>query len=119
VFKVSQHSHFSIKSGSSPHAADMSSDEDEYGLYNASDSGNESPDVDDVEDDEFGMDIGLGEEQGGPSGSGTDKKEEEYQFEVLSTEQIVDYMVETIKDVNSVIQVRKEGNNHFKLHEIA
>lgn len=30
---------------------------------------------------------------------------EEYPFEVLSTEQIVQHMVETIKDVNSVIQV--------------
>lgn len=31
---------------------------------------------------------------------------EEYPFEVLSTEQIVQHMVDSIKDVNSVIQVR-------------
>lgn len=30
---------------------------------------------------------------------------EEYPFEVLSTEQIVQHMVETIREVNSVIQV--------------
>lgn len=31
---------------------------------------------------------------------------DDYPFEVLSTEQIVQYMVDSIKDVSSVIQVR-------------
>ncbi len=88
----------------------MSSDEEDYG-YDCSDSGNESPDVggDDVDDDDFGMDIGLGEEPGPSSaagGSGQDKsKEEEYQYEVLTAEQIVEHMVECIKEVNNVVEV--------------
>ena len=36
----------------------MSSDEEDYGPY--SDSGNESPEDDDVDNDDFVMDIGLG-----------------------------------------------------------
>lgn len=35
------------------------------------------------------------------------QNEEEYQYEVLSTEQIVQHMVDSIKEVNSVIQVRR------------
>ena len=49
------------------------------------------------------MDIGLGEEPG-PSRDES-KGEDDYQFEVLSTEQIVQHMVECIKEVNTVIQV--------------
>ena len=40
------------------HIGSMSSDEEDY-LYET-DSGNESPDVDDVDNDDFVMDIGLG-----------------------------------------------------------
>lgn len=40
---------------------------------------------------------------------------EEYPFEVLSTEQIVQHMVETIKDVNSVIQVSLSYMSSFSL----
>jgi ariadne-1 len=52
------------------------------------------------------MDIGIGlGEEAGPSCSRDQKSEEEYNFEVLSTDQIVQHMVESIKEVNSVIQV--------------
>ena len=52
------------------------------------------------------MDIGIGlGDEAGPSGIRDQKVEEEYHFEVLSTEQIVQHMVESIKEVNSVIQV--------------
>jgi ariadne-1 len=82
----------------------MSSDE-EYFL-DESDSGNVSPEPEDDEDEQdFGMDIGLGEEPG-PSRI-EQSSESEYPHEVLSTEQIVQHMVESIKEVNSVIQVLK------------
>ena len=42
-------------------ASVMSSDEEDYGL-DETDSGNESPDDEDVENDDFVMDIGLGKE---------------------------------------------------------
>ena len=54
----------------------------------------------------------TGEEAGGgPSGSGmggagADKREDEYQYEVLTTEQIVEFMVKELKEVQNVIQVR-------------
>ena len=52
------------------------------------------------------MDIGIGlGEEPGPSNGRDQKSEEEYHYEVLSTEQIVQHMVESIKEVNSVIQV--------------
>ena len=55
-----------------------------------------------------GMDIGIGlGEEPGPSGGRDQKSEEEYHFEVLSTDQIVQHMVESIKEVNSVIQVSR------------
>ena len=56
------------------------------------------------------MDIGIGlGDEAGPSGIRDQKVEEEYHFEVLSTEQIVQHMVESIKEVNSVIQVSSGG----------
>lgn len=80
--------------------------DDEYISYDdQSDSGNVSPEPGQEEDDDldYGVDIGLGEE---PSTSKHDpRSDEEYPFEVLSTEQIVQHMVECIKEVNSVIQV--------------
>jgi len=98
----------------------MSSDEEDYGL-DETDSGNESPEDEDVENDDFVMDIGLGEDAGGgPSGSGVgaDKREEEYQYEVLTTEQIVEFMVKELKEVQNVIQIPTTTVrillNHFK-----
>lgn len=42
----------------------------------------------------------------GGSGLGPGQDEEDYRFEVLTTEQILQHMVECIKEVNEVIQVR-------------
>ena len=44
-------------------------------------------------------------EEAGPSGSGADKRDEEYQYEILTTEQIVEFMVKELKEVQNVIQV--------------
>ena len=78
----------------------MSSDEDLY-----EDSGNESPDIDDDhDDDEFGSDIGLGEEPG-PSDRHDGGHDDDFSYEVLSTEQIVQHMVDCISEVTNVIQV--------------
>ncbi len=45
-------------------------------------------------------------------GPAADRYEEEYHFEVLTTEQIVEHMVESIKDVNNVIQVRRPEDEY-------
>jgi len=97
----------------------MDSDDDLYDddLYDdCTDSGNESPfQEDSADDDEFGMDPGFDEEQ--PGGS-SQKIEDEYYFEVFSTEDIVAHMVESIKEVNSVTQIPTTTIrillNHFK-----
>lgn len=95
----------------------MSSD-DEY-LFGESDSGNVSPEPEEDEDEsDFGMDIGIGlGEEPGPSRQ-EQKSDDEYSHEVLSTEQIVQHMVECIKEVNSVIQIPTTTVrillNHFK-----
>jgi hypothetical protein len=111
----------------------MSSDDEDY-LYDddSDDSGNESTVNQDEDDDndDFGMDIGLGEEASGSGGggggglmmmvSGADKKgsDHAHPYEVLSTEQIVEHMVDCIKEVNSVIQIPTTTVrillNHFK-----
>ena len=62
-------------------------------------------DADDDEQEDFDVDMGLGEEAGGPSGSGAQRLDDEYVFEVLSTEKIVQNMVDIIKEVNSVMEV--------------
>jgi len=107
----------------------MSSDEDYLFDEDDVDSGNESPEQSDDEED-WGMDIGLGDEQG-PSGSieghsrggrsgdaGGRGDPDDYYYEVLSTEQIVQHMVDTIAEVNNVIQIPPTTVrillNHFK-----
>ena len=114
----------------------MDSDDDYYDdgdLYD--DSGNESPAPEDGSEDEenFIMDAGFEDE---PSGSSSQKIEEEYHFEVdsaqgtrlssliscpfqvLSTEDIVSHMVENIKEVSSITQIPTTTIrillNHFK-----
>ena len=62
-------------------------------------------DADDDEKEDFDIDMGLGEEAGGPGGSGARQQDEEYVFEVLTTEKIVQNMVDIIKEVNSVMEV--------------
>ena len=64
-------------------------------------------DDDDPEKEDYDIDMGLGEEAGGGSAgpSGSRQQDEEYVFEVLSTEKIVQNMVDIIKEVNSVMEV--------------
>jgi ariadne-1 len=92
----------------------MESDDDYDGLYEATDSGNVSPEEEDSDEMEDDMDIGLGEEPG----NSEDKTEEEYYFEVLTTDEIVNHMVESIKEVNNVIEIPittvRILLNHFK-----
>jgi len=94
----------------------MDSDDD-YDLYDdCTDSGNESSDGAESEDDaDFGMDPGFIDQEQGPS---SQKIEDEYYFEVLSTEDIVAHMVESIKEVNNVTQIPTTTIrillNHFK-----
>ena len=91
--------------------------DDEF-FYDDSDSGNVSPESDQDDDDDFiGVDdVGLGDE---PSSSRSDARaEDDFPFEVLSTEKIVEHMVDCIKEVNNVIQIPTTTVrillNHFK-----
>lgn len=70
-------------------------DSEEETLYDDVDSGNESS-GDDVD---FAMEI----ESGNPRERAADI--DEYPFEVLSTEEIVQHMVDSIKEVNTVVEV--------------
>ncbi len=94
------------------HLDDNDSDDEEEDEEDDDDYYDEEEDED--EDDGIGMDIG----EPGPSGGADRHQEEEYSFEILSTEQIVDHMVASIKDVNSVIQIPATTVrillNHFK-----
>ena len=65
--------------------------------YDDVDSGNESS-GDDVD---FAMEI----ESENPSERATDV--DNYPFEVLSTEEIVQHMIDSIKEVNTVVEVRE------------
>lgn len=96
----------------------MSSDEDFY-----EDSGNESPYIDEDED-EFGEGFGSEAEEPGPSGSGHGRHgpeataDDDFEHEVLSTEQIVQHMVDSISAVTEVVQLPPTTVrillNHFK-----
>ncbi|XP_017778087.1 PREDICTED: E3 ubiquitin-protein ligase arih1-like [Nicrophorus vespilloides] len=66
--------------------------EEEY-MYE--DSGNETS----------GDDVDFGVEADGCSHTNIQAYEEEYQFEVLSTEAIVQHMIDCIRDVNTVVQI--------------
>jgi len=90
--------------------------DDEY-IFDDSDSGNVSPEPDDDDDDYIGVDdVGLGEEPG--SSRSDPRAEDDFLFEVLSTEKIVEHMVDCIKEVNNVIQIPTTTVrillNHFK-----
>lgn len=70
------------------------------GLFNLSDSGNESSDE---EDD--GLSVALDAE---PMTSSVKERmdiDEEFPFEVLTTEKIVEHMIDCIREVNTVVQV--------------
>lgn len=70
----------------------MESDEDTFD--NNVDSGNVSSD-----DDDFGMEVDINNSKERQS------EPEVYPFEVLTTEQIVQHMVDSIKEVNTVVEV--------------
>lgn len=55
----------------------------------------------------------CGDTGGGGHGPGDDD-EEDYRFEVLTAEQILQHMVECIREVNEVIQVRTEGGSRTR-----
>ena len=81
----------------------MSDIDDDFLSY-GSDSGNECDADSDIESIDDIYDDVIGEE---PTTSRSDQKtEDDYPVEVLSTEQIVQDMVNSIKEVNHVIQVR-------------
>lgn len=73
-------------------------DSDEETLYDDVDSGNESS-GDDVD---FAMEVETNNPRERPADV------DEYPFEVLSTEEIVQHMVDSIKDVNTVVEVKKK-----------
>ena len=70
-------------------------DSEEETLYDDNDSGNESSGDD--------IDIAMEIEANNPRERSNDI--DEYPFEVLSTEQIVQHMVDCIKEVNMVVEV--------------
>jgi len=89
--------------------------DDEFLSY-GSDSGNEYDADSDIESVDDIYDDVIGEE---PTTSRSDQKtEDDYPYEVLSTEQIVQDMVNSIKEVNHVIQIPTTTVrillNHFK-----
>jgi len=89
--------------------------DDEFDFNDSDYSGNISLESDDDPNDDF-EDPGYGEESG-PSREGA-SHEDDYPFEVLSTEHIVDHMVDCIREVNTVIQIPTTTVrillNHFK-----
>lgn len=94
--------------------------DDEFICFDDSDSGNVSPEPeqDDEDDLDYGVDLGLGDEPGTSRNDQRSGADEDYPFEVLSTEKIVEHMVDCIKDVNNVIQIPTTTVrillNHFK-----
>lgn len=83
-------------------------DSEEETLYDEGDSGNESS-GDDVD---FAMEI----EAGNPRERTNDA--DDYPFLVLTTEEIVQHMVDSIKDVNTVVEVCfiKINNHNYKFN---
>ena len=61
----------------------------------------EEEEGDDDDNDDF-VDIGMDSE---PSSAKHRNEDDEFPFEVLTTEQIVRHMVDCIKEVNTVVQV--------------
>lgn len=74
----------------------MDSDEDTFDNDNV-DSGNVSSGDDG--DDDFAMEVDA------PSSRDRQMEPEEYQYEVLTTDQIVQHMTDCINDVNGVVDV--------------
>ena len=81
-------------------------DSDDDMLYDE-DSGNEIGDAVEEEEDEDFVDMGME-----PEPSTQEKHEgEDYPFEALTADHIVQHMVDCIREVNSVIQVLKNWSN--------
>jgi len=84
---------------------------DEF-LYDE-ESGNDNDEMED-DDDEFGMEM----EEQEPSSSQNKRDVEEFPYQVLTAEQIVHHMVDTIKDVNAIVEIPATTTrillNHFK-----
>lgn len=81
----------------------MESDEDTYDNENV-DSGNVSSG-----DDDFAMEVDINNSKDRQS------EPEEYPFEVLTTDQIVQHMVDNIKEVNAVVEVSFGRRHHHSL----
>lgn len=85
----------------------MDSDPESDDDHVDSDSGNETSDG---EDAGMQLDVGHGQERGADT-------EDKYQFEVLTTEQIVQHMSQCMEEVNNVIQqpatITRILLNHF------
>ncbi|KAI9586105.1 E3 ubiquitin-protein ligase ariadne-1-like [Glossina fuscipes] len=87
----------------------MDSDEDSFAMDNV-DSGNVSSGDDN--DDDFALEVDM------PSSHECQTEAEEYQYEVLTTEEIVQHQRETIDEVNNVLKLSSTITrillNHFK-----
>ncbi|GAA6087209.1 E3 ubiquitin-protein ligase arih1l isoform X1 [Tachysurus ichikawai] len=93
-------------------------DEEECSEDSAADEDDDALDLGEVELVEpvvAGGDQDGGEDTGG-GGLGAGRDEEDYRYEVLTAEQILQHMVECIREVNEVIQVAAfylcPSNNH-------
>lgn len=73
----------------------MDSDEESFDNENV-DSGNVSSG-----DDDFAMEVDMN------SSKDRQSEQDEYPYEVLTTEEIVQHMVDCIRDVNTVVEVRR------------
>ncbi|XP_055854750.1 E3 ubiquitin-protein ligase ariadne-1 isoform X1 [Episyrphus balteatus] len=87
----------------------MDSDDDVFDNDNV-DSGNVSSGDD--EDDDFAMEVDV------PNSKERQQEPEEYQYEVLTTDQIVQHMIDCINDVNVVVNLPRTITrillNHYK-----
>ena len=81
-------------------------DSEEEFLYD-DESENEMED----DDDEFGMEM----EDPEPSSTQNKRDVEDFSFEVLTAEQIVHHMVDTIKEVNAIVEVFISIHFQFEL----
>lgn len=77
---------------------DVESDDDTFDNENV-DSGNVSSDGDDCDDFAMEIESNISKER--------QSEPEEYPFEVLTTDQIVQHMVDSIREVNAVVEVMK------------
>jgi len=82
-----------------------SSEDDDFLLDSDVDEDDELYEEDDDQEDD---DDGIGMDIVEPSTS-QDKHEEEFVYDVLSTDQIVEHMVNCIKEVSNIVEVRLDS----------